>query len=102
MTAEPAVTARLDNIEKRMENLSKGLSEMKNARQAEWPALQAGGRPLQQQGSGGQVPGQTGGLPNGGARSKFGGDARLPIGGLGYRARSDSIKRKAEQEEQHT
>ena len=42
--AEPAVTARLDNIEKMVENLAKGFSEMKASRaRQEWPALQVNG-----------------------------------------------------------
>ena len=44
--AEPAVSARLDNIEKMMEDLSKGLTEIKNSKQVEWPAIQLNGKPV--------------------------------------------------------
>ena len=44
--AEPAVTARLDNIEKMVESLSKGFIEMKNAKQSQWPDLRVNGGPV--------------------------------------------------------
>ena len=98
--ADPAVTARLDNIEKMMEKLSQGFSEMKNDKKKECPALQVNGTPVGPDGASGglqQPAGQVGGQPFGGARSRTG-QVNLPIGGLGLRARSDSRKRKAEEE----
>ena len=47
---EPAVTARLDNIEKMMQTFSKSLNDLKSAHQVQWPALQVNGVPLQQPG----------------------------------------------------
>ena len=44
--AEPAVTARLDNIEKMMEMLSKGFNEMKNDQKNQWTVLQVNGTPV--------------------------------------------------------
>ena len=44
--AEPAETARLDNIEKMMENLSKGFSELKKGQSNQWPALHVNGFPV--------------------------------------------------------
>ena len=91
--AEPAVTARIDNIEKMIENLAKSFTELKNDR----PALQLNGVPLQQQSEGVQhVPGNTGKPQFGGARPK---EQLLPPGGLGLRARSDSRERKRKAEE---
>ena len=53
--AEPAVSARLDNIEKMVENLSKGFNEMRAAKPIEWPAIQVNGGPAPAQA--GQVQG---------------------------------------------
>ena len=98
--AEPAVTARLDNIEKMMEKLAQGFSEMKKDQKKEWPEIQVNGTPVGAGGASGghqQPGGQVGEHSFGGARSKAE-YAKLPIGGLGLRARSDSRKRKAEEE----
>ena len=53
--AEPAVTARLDNIEKMVESLSKGFNEMKSAKQSQWPAIQVNGGPVPPHQGRGQV-----------------------------------------------
>ena len=96
--ADPAVTARLDSIEKMMENLSKGFTEMKNEQKRELPAIHVNGTPVGAANGGPQYPGgHAGGQSFGGARSRNE-MAALPIGGLGLRARSDSRKRKAEEE----
>ena len=103
LKAEPAVASRLDNMEKMLETLSKGMQEMKDNQktqsQIQWPDLQLNGVPLQQTDKAAehaQGPGRHGGVqvdPRTGARNKL-----LPVGGLGLRSRSDSRKRKAEQE----
>ena len=67
--AEPAVTARLDNIEKMVEGLAKGFKDMKAANQNQWPALQVNGDPAQ---AGGRQVGQQ--QANLGARSRLGGE----------------------------
>ena len=95
--AEPAVTSRLDNIEKLMEKLAKGMSEMNNTRKEQWPlpSVQVNGTPLQDGAAGGTGVGgqqQPGGFPFGGARSRNGNT--LPIGGLGLRDRGNSQDRK--------
>ena len=97
--AEPAVTARLDNIEKMMENLSKGFSELKKGQPNQWPALQLNGVPLPAEGAVlGHAAAQGGGhRPPQQARNRQ--QATLPIGGQGLRDRSDSRKRKAEAEQ---
>ena len=96
--AEPAVTARLDNIEKMMENLSKGFSELKKGQSNQWPALQVNGGPVPEGAAPGHAAAQGGGhrppQQFGGARTRQ--QATLPIGGQGLRDRSDSRKRKAE------
>ena len=51
---EPAVTARLDNIEKMVESLTKGFSEMKAAKAEQWPAIKVNEAAVQ---SGGQHAG---------------------------------------------
>ena len=96
--AEPAVTARLDNIEKMMEQLSKGLDEIKSDEVAQWPPLlqvngaaaQPGqGQPTQaQQGQVQQGHGQLGvGQQHLAAKTRSNGNIR---------ARSPSIKRSAD------
>ena len=99
--AEPAVTARLDNIEKMMEMLSKGFNEMKNDQKNQWPVLQVNGTPVDGATGGTKQAavhhGQGGSQAYGGARIRIE-QATLPVGGQGLRSRSDSRKRKAEEE----
>ena len=86
---EPAVTARLDNIEKMVESLTKGFSEMKAAKAEQWPAIKVNGAAVQ---SGGQHAGAQ--VPFGGARGRNGvGNNLLPAG----RSKSPSVKRTAEE-----
>ena len=82
--AEPAVTARLDNIERMVENLSKGFKEMKAGQAApQWPALQVNGVP------------EAGGTKAGGqAEQHLAASSRV-----GFRSRSPSVKRSAEEAE---
>ena len=103
LKADPAVESRLDNMEKLLENLSKGLQEMKNSQKTEQPAIQVNGVPVQQQAGLGRqdhVQGVKQNVmevdPRTGARNKH---STLPIGGLDLRSRSDSRKRKAEQDQ---
>ena len=80
--ADPAVTARLSSIEKMVENLSKGFKEIKAAQPSQWPSLQVNGEPLQ--GGGGQGGQHLGTRNRGGSVT------------AGFRARSPSLKRSAE------
>ena len=81
--AEPAVTARLDSIEKMVENLAKGFKEMKDAKPNQWPTLQVNGAPPHA--GGGRAEQQLG------VRSKNGDGLSA-----GTRSRSPSLKRSAE------
>ena len=84
--AEPAVTARLESIEKMVESLSKGFKEMKASQPSQWPALQVPSVP-----------------PAGQAGASVGkGDQHLGVRGrgganltAGFRGRSPSLKRSA-------
>ena len=91
--AEPAVTARLDNIEKMVENLTKGFTEMKAEKAVQWPPL------LQVNGSGVQHGhGQGQGLQHGqghvGATQQ---GVKSKPDNAHFRARSPSVKRSADQ-----
>ena len=59
--AEPAVTARLDNIEKVMEEITRALGELKASRVNHFPALQVNGSPAPAQ-RGSQPNNQVGGI----------------------------------------
>ena len=82
--AEPAVTARLDSIEKMVENLAKGFKEMKDAKPNQWPTLQVNGAPPPPPG-GGRAEQQLG------ARTRNGDGLSAAA-----RSRSPSLKRSAE------
>ena len=91
VNAEPAVTARLDNIEKMIENLSKGFNEIKSNQNTHWPPLvEVNGvatQPAHRQGGHGKA--------ESGAAQQLGGSARP--GSTTPRARSPSTKRTADQ-----
>ena len=95
--ADPAVATRLDNMERMLETLSKGMQEMKSNQLTQWPALQVNGVPLQQPGQQAQGVGRpaVGAETRTGARTK---QQSLPVGGQHLRSRSDSRKRKAEED----
>ena len=85
--AEPAVTARLDNIEKMVENLAKGFNDMKAAKHEQWPAIQVNGAPVQ--------AGQ-----DGRQQHQLGARERTTTGGAAaVRGRSPSLKRSADEAE---
>ena len=86
---EPAVTARLDNIERMMQTFSKSLNDIKSMPQGQWPALQVNGVPLQHPGGPQPPPDQV----NAGNRSRTL-VRNLSVGGPGLRSKSDSLKRK--------
>ena len=79
--AEPAVTARLDNIEKMVETLTKGFNDMRASKVEQFPALQVNGAPAES-GQGGAY---------GGARRK------TPAAENIMRSVSPSVKRTAEE-----
>ena len=87
VNAEPAVTARLDNIEKMIENLSKGFNEMKSNKNTHWPPLvQVNGeatQPAHRQGGQGHAAQQL--------------SVSAQPGPVAPRARSPSTKRTADQ-----
>ena len=95
--ADPAVATRLDNMERMLETLSQGMQEMKSNQLTQWPALQVNGVPLQQPGQQAQGVGRpaVGAETRTGARTK---QQSLPVGGQHLRSRSDSRKRKAEED----
>ena len=89
MKVEPAVTARLDNIEKMVENLTRDFSVMKTEKLQHFPALQVNGV-------------QGGGHGQGGAQvehHQLGARARnfLGAGQQPIRSRSPSVKRPADE-----
>ena len=91
VNAEPAVTARLDNIEKMIENLSKGFNEIKSNRNTHWPPLvQVNGVDTQ---SASREEGQG---HEGSSIAQQLGVSRRP-GAIAPRARSPSTKRTADQ-----
>ena len=85
--AEPAVTARLDNIEKMVESLTKGFKEIKSTKQNQWPAIQVNGVPAHVQAGHSQANGQ-----------ELGAVPRRETGAVSAatRERSPSLKRSAE------
>ena len=94
---EPAVTTRLDNIEKAMADVTKALSELKAARVEQFPALQVNGSSAAAQ-TGSQVcssinNGKSTGQDNN--RNK----AFPGFNGRSNRSVSPSVKRKAGQDE---
>ena len=80
--AEPAVTARLDNIERMVETLTKGFKEMKDTKSAQWPALQVNGAAAPVQ------PRESFAEQSLGARSRH---------GAAGRSKSPSVKRSAQE-----
>ena len=98
--AEPAVTARLDNIEKMIEKLSQGFNEIKTSKGTQWPPLlQVNGASAQisqgQQGHGQPSQGQIGQRQAeiGGGQQQLDSGARGPGN---FRARTPSVKRSAD------
>ena len=86
--AEPAGTARLDNIEKMMEKLSKVFNEMKNDQKHQWPSLQVNGTSIDGATAGAQQSamhhgGQGGSQASGGARNRAE-HGILPARGQGF------------------
>ena len=95
--ADPAVSSRLDNMEKMLENLSKGFQEMKSNQKEQWPTIQVNGGPPPQPAVGAaahQVQCYQAAVIGNRGRQQLG----IPSVGLGMRSRSDSRKRKAEEE----
>ena len=87
--AEPAVTARLDNIERMIENLNKGLNDLQTSKPAQWPALQVNGVSARALGT---PPGRQGQLLQ--AAGYAGGQVQQTLGAR-QREKSPSFKRSA-------
>ena len=81
--AEPAVTARLDNIERMVESLTKGFNEIKASKADQFPSLKVNGAPVQ--------PGHVSAF--GGARNR----ASNPASEIRMRSVSPSVKRTAQE-----
>ena len=79
--AEPAVTARLDNIERMVESLTKGFNEIKASKADQFPSLKVNGAPVQ--------PGHVSAF--GGARNR----ASNPASEIIMRSVSPRVKRTA-------
>ena len=93
--AEPAVTARLDNIEKMVESLSRGFAEIKSSKINQWPALQVNGVAAHAPSQPGH--GQGGHLGEGqGALLGAVGRRNSAVYGSASRERSPSMKRSAD------
>ena len=89
--AEPAVTARLDNIEKMVEGLTKGFNEMKASKIDHFPSLQVNGAAVQA------------GLGQAGAGLHGSGGTRSRAAASEFRMRSvsPSVKRSAYEAQLH-
>ena len=86
---EPAVTARLDNIEKMVETLTKGFNDMKAAKVEHFPSLQVNGAAVQA------------GLGQAGAHGGVGTRSRTAASDFRVRSVSPSVKRSAYEAQLH-
>ena len=93
--AEPAVSARLDNIEKMVESLSRGFAEIKSDKINQWPALQVNGVAALAPSQPGH--GQGGHLGEGQGAHRGAVGRRGSVGyGAASREKSPSVKRSAD------